>query len=185
MGTLDTHIKDINKIISICFRMADETELGGEGPVLLDISGPQQELNQVPSTSNGAGLQTATKSKRGFMKIFDLTKVGHPNRPGMNSNEGDPMWVTDGCYGVPQFFDPSIQKSIAYWDWDCNKPHFYGEGFMFANWTTMKHKFEWNPEAEPFKEKPKPKGRVESFLKVNLDSIPSPSPSVKIQIKFV
>ena len=121
-----------------------------------EMASEQPDENVVVGQSDPkVAVKSSDKpARQGFMKIFDVTKIGHPQRPGENSIEGDPFWVSDGCYGVPQFYDPSISKSIAYYDYDHFRPNFYGYGFLFVNPKTNKEKFEWDPEADPFIEVP-------------------------------
>ena len=82
-----------------------------------------------------------------------MTKIGHPERPGENSVEGDPVWYTDNEVGPPQFIDSDTRKSYAYYDYDANTPFFYGlnRGFLRVCQKTGKHKFCLDPKDRPFR----------------------------------
>jgi hypothetical protein len=100
----------------------------------------------LPSTS-----QSQTQAKIFFMKRFDPTKIGNPQRPGENSVEGDPTWA-DSHHGISQFVDQTNDKSVGFWDND-HGSYFYGLGYLRVCPRTGKHTFVLNPEMQPFKEK--------------------------------
>ena len=105
--------------------------------------------------------QKPTHPKKKFTDNLIPTKVGAPGRPGKDSVEGDPVWITDGCYGAPQFVDFSLMNpnSLAYFDYEYG-PFFYGLGYLRVDQKTGKFDFVWNPEENPFKEIKAEKGTM-------------------------
>ena len=104
------------------------------------------------SGSQNVPLYNVQKAPTKFMNRFDPSKIGHPSAPGENSVTGDPTWA-DAQYGISQFVDSDSKKSLGYYDNDFG-PCFYRRGFLKVCQKTGKHAFVWNPEDQPFKEKP-------------------------------
>lgn len=106
----------------------DQSQFGVTGGLNPPTQTPPTQIPPT-QTSPPVSQNPPPKTKTPFMKIFDVSKIGHPSRPGENSVDGDPVWA-DAQYGISQFVDPAIRKnSIGFYDNDFG-PYFYGRGFL-------------------------------------------------------
>ena len=82
--------------------------------------------------------------------------IYHPEEfpPAKHDSKKHPKWIN--TYNKYHFVEPNANNTLGFWDGVRNKPYLFNHGFLFVNPNVENNwEFDDNPNAEPFKAKPK------------------------------